>query len=409
MQYKIKKISNCIAFIMMTLFLCACTGGSSSVIKKEPTEPDFNNSASDFAIKESDSETISDIKKEELEIQYANGFTIDLIDNDYYLITSGNQRILIVPEGKDVPDWAEFYKGNNEEEFIILNQPLNNIYVAATSVPDMIDCLGKLDNISYTSTTYEDWALDSMRDAIEGLAIEYVGKYRAPDYEVLLANGCSLAIESTMIYHSPEVSEKLNALGIPVIVETSSYENDPLGRLEWIKVYGALLNCYDESVTIFNNKVSSVNDLYNKATTTDNKKTIAFFYINSNGSVVVRKPGDYVTKMIDMAGGEYIIKSLPKEDNALSTMNMQMEAFYAEAINADIIIYNSTIDGEINSIEELIKKSELLKDFKAVKNGNVWCSGKNMFQQSSATAEMIDDLNKLLNDENELEYFHKLQ
>ena len=40
----------------------------------------------------------------------------------------------------------------------------------------------------------------------------YVGKYSAPDYEALLMEECSLAIESTMIYHTPEVKEKLEEL-----------------------------------------------------------------------------------------------------------------------------------------------------------------------------------------------------
>ena len=43
-----------------------------------------------------------------------------------------------------------------------------------------------------------------------------------------------------MIYHNPEVKEKLEDLGIPVLVEMSSYESHPLGRLEWIRVYGLL-------------------------------------------------------------------------------------------------------------------------------------------------------------------------
>ena len=374
--------------MMMTLCLCACTARSSSVVKKdELIEASKDNN----------------VKFKAMETQYAHGFSIQSFDQDYFYITIGDQKIVTVPEGKAIPDWVK-----SENDVVVLKQPLNNIYVAATSIPDMIDCLGKLDSISYTSTMYEDWALDSMKTALEELSIEYVGKYRAPDYEVLLANGCNLAIESTMIYHSPEVFEKLEALGIPVIVDASSYENNPLGRLEWIKVYGAILDCYDEAVEIFDNKVAAVKGIENHED--DLRPSVAFFYINSNGSVVVRKPGDYVTKMIDIAGGDYVIKSLPEEENAISTMNMQMEAFYAEAIDADILIYNSTIDGEINSIEELLDKCELLKDFKAVKSGNVWCSGKNMFQESSAVAEMIEDLRMLINEENDdLTYFHKIE
>ena len=62
--------------------------------------------------------------------------------------------------------------------------------------------------------------------------ILYAGKYSAPDYELILDEGCNLAIENTMIYHNPEVKEKLEELGIPVLVERSSYESHPLGRLE---------------------------------------------------------------------------------------------------------------------------------------------------------------------------------
>ena len=73
----------------------------------------------------------------------------------------------------------------------------------------------------------------------------YVGKYSAPDYETILSQGCNLAIESTMIYHSPEIQEKLETLGIPVLVERSSYESHPLGRMEWMKLYGCLLYTSD--------------------------------------------------------------------------------------------------------------------------------------------------------------------
>lgn len=80
--------------------------------------------------------------------------------------------------------------------------------------------------------------------------------------------------------------------------------------------------------------------------------------------------------MISLAGGNYVPEDTGVNDNALSTMNMQMEEFYAKAKDADYIIYNSTIDGELKTIDELLSKSKLLADFKAVKNGNVWCTGK---------------------------------
>ena len=117
--------------------------------------------------------------------------------------------------------------------------------------------------------------------------------------------------------------------------------------------------------------------------------------------------------MIELAGGKYIFtaKDLNVDENALSTMNIQSEKFYEVAHDADILIYNSTIDGEIDTIDELLEKSSILADFKAVKEGNVWCTGQNMFQQTTGAADMICDLNSIFTDntENEnLTFLHKL-
>ena len=115
--------------------------------------------------------------------------------------------------------------------------------------------------------------------------------------------------------------------------------------------------------------------------------------------------------MIELSGGNYIPASIGNqesdEENALSTMNMQMEDFYTEASKADIIIYNSTIGGEITSINELTKKNELFKDFKAVKDKKVYCTERNLFQQTTGMAEFMSDLNAILNDEDrDFEYIN---
>ena len=73
--------------------------------------------------------------------------------------------------------------------------------------------------------------------------IAYAGKYSAPDYETVLGSGCNLVIENAIIYHAPEVLEKLRSLGLPVLVELSSYESHPLGRMEWVR---ELLQCPGE-------------------------------------------------------------------------------------------------------------------------------------------------------------------
>lgn len=60
---------------------------------------------------------------------------------------------------------------------------------------------------------------------------------------------------------------------------------------------------------------------------------MAFFYITTNGEANVRKSADYLqqAKMIELAGGSYIFDDLGDEEEATSTVSLQMEEFYAGA------------------------------------------------------------------------------
>lgn len=339
-----------------------------------------------------------------LELEYADQFAVDYYEDGYALITIVNGgQFLLVPEGKDAPEGLD-------EDISVIHAPVQNIYLVATSAMDLFCALDGLDSISLSGTNADGWYIDKAKQAMEDGSITFAGKYSAPDYELILSKNCDLAIESTMIYHQPEVQEKLEQFGIPVLVEHSSYESHPLGRTEWIKLYGVLLGKEDQAQKLFQEQVDKLKSVEDSENT---GKTVAFFYINSMGAANVRKSNDYVSKMIELAGGEYIFHDPAEDDNALSTMNMQMEEFYAKAKDADYIIYNSTIDGELNSIDELLSKSSLLADFKAVKDGNVWCTGQNLFQETMGLATMIEDIHTMLTsddpDLDSLTYMKKLK
>ena len=345
-------------------------------------------------------DSLGDIKKTgEITLKYATGFSIKKYDDYRVVAIEGSGEYLIVPEGLDVP-------AGIPKSVVILRKPLDKTYLVSTSVMDFVCCLDCLDNVRLSGTKEADWYVDKAKEAMKSGDILYAGKYRTPDYELILSEGCDLAIENTMIYHNPEVKEKLEELGIPVLVETSSYEKHPLGRLEWIKLYGTLFDREEEADRYYEEQLSKIEPVMKKNET---GKTVAFFHVTTGGLVNVRKSGDYISKMIELSGGEYVIKDSGDTQNALSTMNMQMEDFYTAACNADIIIYNSTIGGEIGSIDELIKKNELFKDFKAVKDKQVYCTGKEMFQQTTGMADFMSDLNSAFNGEKrDFKYLKKL-
>lgn len=327
-----------------------------------------------------------------MELAYAEEFAVDYYADGYVLLTiADGSRFLVVPEGGSSPE-------DLDEEIVVLQRPLSNMYLVASAVMDMFCELDALDSVRFSGLKAESWYVDEAREAMEQGKILYAGKYSAPDYEMIVSEGASLAIENTMIYHTPEVGEKLESFGIPMLVDYSSYESHPLGRVEWVKFYGALLGKEEEALQVFQIQEDALKRVEEAENT---GKTVAFFYITTNGAVNVRKSSDYVPKMIELAGGKYIFDQLGDADNKSSSMSMQMEEFYATAKDADYLIYNSTIDGELDSVEELLAKSELLADFKAVKEGNVWCATNDLYQQSMSIGIMIEDIHSMLSDDPE--------
>lgn len=342
--------------------------------------------------------------EESLPLEYATQFTVDYYEGGYTLITIGDtDRYLIVPENMSCPEGLD-------KDIYVMYKPFNKVYLAATSAMDLIRAIGGLDNVAFSGTKADDWYIDEAKDAMENGFIKYAGKYSAPDFELLISGGCNLAVESTMILHNPEIREQLLEVGIPVLVERSSYESHPLGRMEWIKLYGVLMDKTEEAEQYFDSQVDAVADIMDRD---DTGLTVAFFYVTANGSVNIRKSGDYVSKMIELAGGEYIFADMNDDENALSTTTIQMEEFYAKAKDADILIYNSTIAGTLPDMESLLKLSDLFDDFKAVQSGNVFCTEKNMFQESTGFGDMILDINKILTDsdvsDDELTYLYRLK
>jgi iron complex transport system substrate-binding protein len=339
-----------------------------------------------------------------MELQYAKNFSVDYYSGGYTLITiSDGSRYLVVPEAREAP-------AGIDAGITVLRRPIKNIYLVATSAMCLFDDLDSLDSIRLSGSEAEDWYIGNAKAAMEAGRILYAGKYSAPDYELIMSSGCSLAIESTMINHAPEVKEKLEDVGIPVLTDQSSYESHPLARTEWIKLYAALMGKEDIAEKLFNEQITYMNDASGQENT---GKTVAFFHISSSGYAVARKSGDYVTKMIELAGGNYIFRNLGDPDKATSTVTLEMEKFYATAKDADFIIYNSTIGGEISSMDELLSKNSLLKDFKAVQNGNVWCTDKNLFQETTQLGLMISDIHRMLTESDgnltKLNFMYKLE
>ena len=335
-----------------------------------------------------------------MELEYATEFAVDYYSGGYARIeVVGDCEYLVVPENMPVPE-------NLDGAIKVLRQPLDRIYLQATSAMALFDQIDGLDAIRLVGTKKDGWYVENAVTAMEEGKILFSGSYSQPDYELMVEEGCNLAIESTMILHAPKVQEMIEQLGIPVFIEHASYEKHPLGRTEWVKVYGVMLDKEKEAEEFFKTQTEAIRQFADMENT---GKTVAFFYLSSNGSVNVRASSDYVPKMIEIAGGNYIFSDLSDPESKRSSISLTMEAFYDTAVDADYLIYNAAIDDPIYTIDELIAKDGLFADFKAVKNGDVWCTGKYLFQATDITGDLIVDFNHMLTGQENMRFLYQLE
>lgn len=335
-----------------------------------------------------------------MELSFAECFDVYYYNDGYKLLdVHDNAQYLVVPEGMEAPDGLD-------DSIQVLQQPLDTIYMAATSPMALFDAIGAVDSIKLSGLDASGWYIQSAADAINNGDMTFAGKYDEPDYELLVGDDCDLAVESTMILHAPKVQEMIETLGIPVFIDRSSYESQPLGRTEWIKLYGAMMNKEEEAAAFFDSQAQIIEKLKDF---TNTEKTVAFFYINTSGSPVVRNPKDYISSMIDIAGGRNAFADL-QDDSGKTSVSITMEEFYNTAVDADYLIYNTSIDASVKSLDDLLAKDSLLADFKAVKDGNVWITDNSMYQHTDTIGELINDFNLMLTggSEEDMTFLHKL-
>ena len=392
---KIKGLALLLALCVAALFVMTACGGTAA----SDTGADTSVSAGQESAAGGAPEIPGLVLTGQKELNYAEQFVIYQYEDGYAVFDIQEEgQFLLVPDGKDTPESVP-------EEITVLQQP-KHIYLAATAIMALFASMDAMDVVTMSSLEEEDWTFDAPKEAMQNGTLTYAGKYSEPDYEMLLENECDLAIESTMIYHKPDVQEMIESLGIPVLVDRSSYEGNPLGRAEWIRLYGVLTGHEAEADAFFEDQMKMIDGLDDFENT---GLTVAFFYISTDGKAVVRSGTDYVPAMIDMAGGQYIFSDVVNETGR-SSVPMSIEQFFDVAQDADIIIYNSSIDSSVQTMDDLLNKDPIMSEMKAVQEGNCWYTGSSMYQRTDIAGNLIRDFHNLFTgNTDDLEFLTKLE
>ena len=318
-----------------------------------------------------------DYKGTFLSLQYATGFKVEYLGNGCKLVTDGAGRTLVLlPRAQVIPAGHQY---NNAVEI-----PVTRVVTKWTTIPPLLRALGVIDSIAGVTTREKEWHINEIKRGMKTGRIKYLGESRATDYEKLRAINPDVFFAGEW-----ENVKKLNELQIPFAVVTEYLEKHPLGRLEWIKFFAAFYNKEDKAEEFFENALESVNSLSKKLARIGNRPKILWGFISGRGIVYVPKADTYVARMILMAGGHYVFLNMRQTGSAPITL----EQFYARGKDADIYISPGTLPQYgITSIKKLVAVYPVLRNFRSIRTGNVWCFQPWYWESIDKTDEIIEDL-----------------
>ncbi len=234
--------------------------------------------------------------------------------------------------------------------------------------------------------------------------IAQVGDGSPIDNEKLLACQPDLVVTFGVSEKDVEPFEAVRRAGIPVLVVAEYTEDSPLGRAEWLKVFGLLVGKSD----LANQKYAEVAKAYRswqaKGRSAKDRPSVL---LNSSFQGVWYIPGgtSYMARLVDDAGGDYVWR----EDRSSRVLPLDFEAVLAKGRSAEywlnVGFWRTLAEGEANDPR--------YRHFEAFTRGNVYNhmgsagehSGTDYFERGAARPDlMLADLIKILHPELAREY-----
>jgi iron complex transport system substrate-binding protein len=299
----------------------------------------------------------------------------------------------LVPQGSPAPPPAG-YAG-------VISLPVRRIASLTTSALPHLADLGALDRLVAIDTV--DYVYSrTVIDAVAGRRIAEVGTATEFDLERLLAERPDLVIASAYGPDDPTI-ERITAAGIPVLVYADWREETPLGRAEWVRVIGLLLEREATARELFETREAAYRELAERvAAAVDPEGSLPRPTIMANapwqGSWPVPAGESYVARLFADAGGAYLWADQPGTGSRF----LDLESVLARAAAAD---YWINLNVGWRSRSDVTRLDPRLAAFGPYQSGELYHhnrrvrpSGANDFWESGAARPdlVLQDLVRIL-------------
>lgn len=293
-------------------------------------------------------------------IEYASGLAI--YDYDGYSIVK-----VIHPWPNAKKDFVYVLKEKNGivpdslSKYTTIPVPLQSVVVTSTTnIPflEMLEVENKL--IGFPHTDYVSSV--KTRKLIDNGSVKNVGQNEKLNMEQLIDISPELIVTFGVDGNNPMI-ENLQKSGLKVLIQGDWMEQSPLGKAEWIKLYGALFGKEKEAKTLFDNIVKD----YNLAlTSVKNSKaeTSVLYGSMYQDQWFVARGNSWVAQFLRDAKSNYLWKDL----EGTGSLGLSFEDILDKAKNAGCWI----AAGPYKSLAELQNTNPHYNQFDAFKNKNVY-------------------------------------
>ncbi len=302
-----------------------------------------------------------------------------------------SQEFYLVNKGAEYPDRIP------EER--IIQVPVKSVICFSTTHLAMLAELGEQGSVtgfSGTSFVYNE----EYRSMISEGKIREIGYEGNINKELIITLNPDIIIAYGVEGETSSYISKLTELGIKVLFNADHLENDPVARLEWIKVFGALTGNEQKADEIYLEGMTRYDSIATFIRKNRRSRPAVMLGLPWRDSWYISPGNSYIGSLIDDAGGRYLWEDLKSE----VTLPWSLENVFIKARRADFWLNPGSAESR-NAIAVVEPRLKLLPVFReeGVFNNNkrrVVTGGNDYWESAVVNPDvLLNDIGSILHPE----------
>ncbi len=293
-------------------------------------------------------------------IEYASGLSIYTYES-YSIVkvtnpwpdANKNFTYILKEKNSIIPD--------SLKKYTTITVPLQSVVVTSTTNIPFLEMLGVENALAgFPHTDYI--SSEKTRKLIDAGYVKNVGQNEKLNMEQLIELAPDLIVTFGIDNNNP-MMENLQKSGLKVMIQGDWMEQSPLGKAEWIKLYGALFGKEKEAKVLFDGIVKNYNEALQLVANKKPEATVLYGSMYQE-QWFVAKGNSWVAQFMKDAKANYLWADV----KGTGSLGLSFEKILDKAKNAHIWIAS----GSFKTISELGNSNSHYSQFDAYKKKNVY-------------------------------------